>query len=188
MTGVSRRSDQHHTEWGAGRYVCLVIFPAIPDMILPIVKAAAPYSNGQPLPQWMLPQWILPQWMLLIPGLLLLTPVVATAQTKPESIYSQPAILGTGLLMLLIVGTAVVVVFLQLRPILHRLYPPLVPLSIPEANPAEPPTGEQFDELRTALVPPRDDRGLVQRVSHNVHAPLVSDKKEVALSPMLIRN
>jgi len=133
----------------------------------------------------------LPQWILLIPGFLLLTPVVASAQTKPESIYSQPAVLGTGLLLLLIIGTAVVVVFLQLRPILHRLYPPMVPDPTPEPDPTAPPTGEQFDELRTALVTPRDERGLVQRVSRNVHAPLVSDKKRgqplTDVDPKLVR-
>jgi cytochrome c oxidase cbb3-type subunit 1 len=123
--------------------------------------------------QWTLTRWPLPLYVLL----LLLTPVVADAQTKPESVFSQPAVVGTGLLLLLIIGTAVVVVFLQLRPILNRLYPPMLPDQIPEADLEEHPTGEQFDELRTALVPPRDKRGLVQRVSRNVHAPLVSDKK-----------
>ncbi len=136
-------------------------------------------------------QYPLRQWILLIPGFLLLTPVVASAQTKPESIYSQPAVLGTGLLLLLIIGTAVVVVFLQLRPIMLRLYPPMVPDPTPEADPAAPPTGEQFDELRTALVTPRDERGLVQRVSRNVHAPLVSDKKRgqplTDVDPKLVR-
>jgi len=104
---------------------------------------------------------------------------------------SQPAVLGTGLLLLIIVGTAVVVVFLQLRPILRGLYPPFVPKPHPAETLPEQPTGEQLNQLRIDLATPNDERGLVHRVSRNVHAPLVDDKKRsqplTDVDPKLVR-
>ncbi len=85
-----------------------------------------------------------PHWVSPLVGTLLvhlLHPSTVQAQANQDSISTQPAVIGTGILLLLIVGTAAVVVILRLSSIMRGLNPPRQPVDIPAANPPPPPHG-----------------------------------------------
>ena len=127
--------------------------------------------------------------------LLLLISEQSKAQNTVNNALSQPGIIGTIVLLILIVGAIIVLITLKLSSFLkvltnqqaveseHQLEEGIINLS-----------AEQLEEILyrkqaieytlsgnelAGLVEANDEKGLVNHISLDIHAPLVSEKKRV---------